>query len=111
MQSFVQPERMILRLITECYGEPATAQEASVKARAGIRLIAFLLAACLYPLQAQSPQAPVAATSVAGSDIGDRINHALKACTLQCTVYIPPGNYSFSVDDTPGAESRLANTS
>jgi parallel beta-helix repeat protein len=68
-----------------------------VKPSAGTRLIIFLLLACLYPLQAQSPQAPVAATSAAGSDIGDRINHALKACNLQCTVYIPPGNYSFSV--------------
>ncbi len=36
------------------------------------------------------------ATSAAGSDIGDRINHALKSCGLQCTVYIPPGNYSFA---------------
>jgi Right handed beta helix region len=38
----------------------------------------------------------VAATSVAGTDIGDRVNHALKSCALQCTVYIPAGNYSFS---------------
>ena len=43
------------------------------------------------------PQAPLTATSVAGSDIGDRVNHALKSCALQCTVYIPAGNYSFSV--------------
>ena len=42
------------------------------------------------------PHAPVAATSAAGIDIGDRVNHALKSCALQCTVYIPPGNYSFS---------------
>jgi parallel beta-helix repeat protein len=69
-------------------------QEASVRARAG--MTAFLLAASLYTLQAQPPQAPVTATSAAGSDIGDRINHALKTCALQCTIYIPPGNYSFS---------------
>jgi parallel beta-helix repeat protein len=52
-------------------------------------------------LQAQRaaslPQAPLTATSVPGSDIGDRVNHALKSCSLQCTVYIPAGNYSFSV--------------
>ena len=61
----------------------------------------------LYPAGAGAaslPQAPVAATSVAGSDIGDRVNHALKTCALQCTVYIPPGNYSFSVAHPPGAE-------
>jgi hypothetical protein len=65
-----------------------------------VRLIAFLLAASLYPatLHAQAlPQAAVPATSASGSDIGDRINHVLKSCALQCTVYIPPGNYSFSV--------------
>ncbi len=67
-----------------------------------MRLIAFLLAASLYPLTlhtqvSSTPQAAVPATSAAGSDIGDRINHALKTCVLQCTVYIPPGNYSFSV--------------
>jgi parallel beta-helix repeat protein len=66
------------------------------------RLIAFLLAASLHPgsLHTQtssSPPAAVSATSVAGSDIGDRINHALKSCALKCTVYIPPGNYSFSI--------------
>jgi parallel beta-helix repeat protein len=38
----------------------------------------------------------VAATSATGVDIGDRINHALKSCALQCTVYIPAGNYSFA---------------
>jgi parallel beta-helix repeat protein len=42
-----------------------------------------------------SPQTPVLATNAAGSDIGDRVNNALKACALQCTVYIPAGNYSF----------------
>jgi parallel beta-helix repeat protein len=67
-----------------------------------VRLIAFLLAATLYPvsLHAQTsplPQAAVPATGASGSDIGDRINHALKSCALQCTVYIPPGNYTFSV--------------
>jgi parallel beta-helix repeat protein len=65
-----------------------------------VRLIAFLLAASLYllNLHAQAlPQAAVPATSAAGTDIGDRVNHALKTCALQCTVYIPPGNYSFSV--------------
>ena len=52
-------------------------------------------------LQAQRaaslPQGPLTATSVPGSDIGDRVNHALKSCSLQCTVYIPAGNYSYSV--------------
>jgi parallel beta-helix repeat protein len=72
-----------------------------VSVSAGTRLITFLLAASLYPgtphaQQASSAQTPVLATSVAGSDIGDRINHALKACALQCTVYIPAGNYSFA---------------
>jgi parallel beta-helix repeat protein len=66
----------------------------------GFRLIAFCLAASLYAgsLRAQQPslQAPLVATSVAGSDIGDRVNHALKSCALQCTVYIPAGNYSYS---------------
>ena len=38
----------------------------------------------------------VNAASVSGKDIGERINHALKACALQCTVYIPTGNYSFA---------------
>ena len=45
---------------------------------------------------AVAAQGPIAATSVAGADIGDRVNHALKSCALQCTVYIPAGNYSFS---------------
>jgi hypothetical protein len=72
-----------------------------VRASAGFRLIALLLAVCvragaLQTHTASSPQAPVAATSVAGTDIGDRVNHALKSCALQCTVYIPPGSYSFS---------------
>jgi Periplasmic copper-binding protein (NosD) len=72
-----------------------------VRASAGFRLIALLLAVCVRAgaLQthiAASAQAPVAATSVAGTDIGDRVNHALKSCALQCTVYIPTGNYSFS---------------
>jgi nitrous oxidase accessory protein NosD len=72
-----------------------------VRASAGFRLIALLLAVCvragaLQTHTASSPQAPVAATSVAGTDIGDRVNHALKSCARQCTVYIPPGSYSFS---------------
>jgi parallel beta-helix repeat protein len=66
-----------------------------------IRVMALLLLASVYPSSSQtrapsSPQAPVAATSAAGIDIGDRINHALKSCALQCTVYIPAGNYSFA---------------
>jgi parallel beta-helix repeat protein len=73
-----------------------------VSASAGTRLITiFLLAASLYSRnlhaqQTSSTRTPVLATSAAGSDIGDRINHALKACALQCTVYIPAGNYSFA---------------
>jgi parallel beta-helix repeat protein len=65
-----------------------------------VRRIAFLLAASLFhvTLYAQAlPQAAVPATSAAGSDIGDRVNHVLKTCALQCTVYVPPGNYTFSV--------------
>ena len=53
-----------------------------------------------YPARAARllcPRQPLTATSVPGSDIGDRVNHALKSCSLQCTVYIPAGNYSFSV--------------
>lgn len=42
------------------------------------------------------PAAPLAATSFTGTDIGDRVNQALKSCSLQCTVYIPAGNYSFN---------------
>jgi nitrous oxidase accessory protein NosD len=68
-----------------------------------IKLIVFFLAASLQAgtlsgqqRPATSPQAPVPATSVAGSDIGDRVNNALKSCALQCTVYIPAGNYSFA---------------
>jgi Right handed beta helix region len=72
-----------------------------VRARTRIRVMALLLVTSVYPSSSQthaasSPVAPVPATSVAGSDIGDRVNHALKSCALQCTVYIPAGNYSFS---------------
>lgn len=75
--------------------------EASVRVSGGFRLIAILVAASVYPgalhtFAAVAPQGPVAATSVAGTDIGDRVNHALKSCAAQCTVYIPAGNYSFS---------------
>jgi Right handed beta helix region len=72
-----------------------------VRASTRIRVMALLLVTSVYPSSSQthaasSPVAPVPATSVAGSDIGDRVNHALKSCALQCTVYIPAGNYSFS---------------
>jgi parallel beta-helix repeat protein len=72
-----------------------------VRASAGLRLIALLAAASVCPSTlpthaAVAAQGPIAATSVAGADIGDRVNHALKSCALQCTVYIPAGNYSFS---------------
>ncbi|MEA2541251.1 MAG: hypothetical protein QOH35_2617 [Acidobacteriaceae bacterium] len=72
-----------------------------MRASVGLRLIALLVAASVHQgalptLAAVAPQAPVAATSVAGTDIGDRVNHALKSCALQCTVYVPAGNYSFS---------------
>jgi parallel beta-helix repeat protein len=72
-----------------------------VRASAGLRLIALLAAASVSPSilpthAAVAAQGPIAATSVAGTDIGDRVNHALKSCALQCTVYIPAGNYSFS---------------
>jgi parallel beta-helix repeat protein len=76
--------------------------ETPVKLSADMKLIALFLSAsvCLDWLSAQqrdatSPPAPLSATSIAGSDIGDRVNHALKSCALQCTVYIPAGNYSF----------------
>ncbi len=70
-------------------------------ASARIRLMALLLLASVYPSSSQTPApsgppAPVAATSAAGIDIGDRVNHTLKNCALQCTVYIPAGNYSFA---------------
>jgi parallel beta-helix repeat protein len=77
--------------------------EEAVNVGARIGLIALLVVASLPIgiLQAQRgpslPQEPLAATSVPGTDIGDRVNHALKSCSLQCTVYIPAGNYSFSV--------------
>ena len=64
-----------------------------------IRLIAFFTRVCTrpqctdrQPLRHKRPSA----TSVAGNDIGDRVNRALKSCALQCTVYIPAGNYSFA---------------
>jgi hypothetical protein len=41
-------------------------------------------------------QSPLFANSIPGTDIGDRVNHALTSCGLQCTVYIPAGNYSFA---------------
>jgi parallel beta-helix repeat protein len=73
-----------------------------MKQKKCIGLFAFLLFA-MYSgtLRAQqrtgtSSQTPIMATSVAGVDLGDRINKALKACALQCTVYIPAGNYSFA---------------
>jgi hypothetical protein len=61
-------------------------------------LIANLNRGVLCAAQQAAPlrEAPLTATSVAGSDIGDRVNHALTSCGMQCTVYIPPGNYSFS---------------
>ena len=65
-----------------------------------IKLIACVTAglysAAVFGQAAPSPQAPVPATSVVGSDIGDRVNRTLKSCALQCTVYIPAGNYSFA---------------
>ncbi len=72
-----------------------------MRGNAGIKFIAFVLAAGLnqavsYPQSGSPPRTPVMATSVAGIDIGDRVNHALKTCALQCTVYIPAGNYSFA---------------
>lgn len=72
-----------------------------MRASTRIRVMALLLVASVNRGSSQkhaasSPVAPVPATSVAGSDIGDRVNHALKSCALQCTVYIPAGNYSFS---------------
>jgi parallel beta-helix repeat protein len=72
-----------------------------VRASAGLRVIALLAAASVCPSTlpthaAVAAQGPIAATSVAGTDIGDRVNHALKSCAMQCTVYIPAGNYSFS---------------
>jgi parallel beta-helix repeat protein len=71
-----------------------------VRASTRIRVMGLLLLASVYPSSSQipaasPPQAPVAATSATGVDIGDRVNHALKSCALQCTVYIPAGNYSF----------------
>jgi parallel beta-helix repeat protein len=74
-------------------------EEASVSVRVCIKVIGLLAGLCSAALQGQGvslPQAPLAATSVTGRDIGDRINRALKSCALQCTVYIPAGNYSFS---------------
>jgi parallel beta-helix repeat protein len=72
-----------------------------VRASTRILVVGLLLLASGYPNSSQThaaslPQAPVAATSATGVDIGDRINHALKSCALQCTVYIPAGNYSFA---------------
>jgi parallel beta-helix repeat protein len=71
-----------------------------VKVRTCLRSITFFLTASLttntLPAQQPSLQAPLVATSIAGSDIGDRVNHALKSCGLQCTVYIPAGNYTYS---------------
>lgn len=77
-------------------------QEAIVRTNTRISLTALFLVSSVCsiasPLRAQTvsaPKAPLVATTVAGSDIGDQVNHALKSCGLQCTVYIPAGNYSF----------------
>jgi parallel beta-helix repeat protein len=75
----------------------------SLNTSPAIRVVVLLLAVGL-PLgtvdaqqsPAGPPATPVLATSAAGTDIGDRVNHALKDCGLQCTVHIPAGNYSFS---------------
>jgi parallel beta-helix repeat protein len=70
-----------------------------VNADVRIRLLAVLgsIALSSVTLPGQSlPAAPLVATSVAGSDIGDRVNKALKSCSLQCTVYVPAGNYSYN---------------
>jgi parallel beta-helix repeat protein len=74
----------------------------NVGARIGLIVLLVVASLRVGNLLAQSkasslPQAPLTATSVAGSDIGDRVNHALKSCSLQCTVYIPAGDYSYSV--------------
>jgi hypothetical protein len=79
----------------------AVAKGVLLRVSARIRWMVFCVSAglCATPLHSQvstSPRGPVAVTSTAGSDIGDRINHALKSCGLQCTLYIPPGNYSYS---------------
>ncbi len=73
-----------------------------MKAKIGLTLITLLLCvrSSVITLYAQvqgasTPQGPLVATSVAGADIGDRVNHALKSCGMQCTVYIPAGNYTF----------------
>src|ERR1700756_3924699 len=72
----------------------------SVKLGASIKLVILLLVMSLHTeiasAQVVAPQGPVVATTAAGSDIGDRVNHALRSCALQCTVYIPAGNYSFA---------------
>jgi nitrous oxidase accessory protein NosD len=83
-----------------------------VRFAAHIRWTVSFLAVSLCPIRPQAQQPPrsgpqgammpgmVNAMSVSGKDIGERINHALKACALQCTVYIPPGNYSFTTSIT-----------
>jgi hypothetical protein len=76
------------------------ALEIILKIGTRILLTSAFLVSSLNPGAAQQAvplrEAPLAATSVAGGDIGDRVNHALASCARQCTVYIPPGNYSFS---------------
>jgi nitrous oxidase accessory protein NosD len=83
-----------------------------VRLAAYIRWTVPLLALSFCPIGLRAQQPPPAlpqpammpgmvnAASVSGKDIGERINHALKACALQCTVYIPPGNYSFATTIT-----------
>jgi hypothetical protein len=42
------------------------------------------------------PRGPVSVMTAGGNDIGERINRALGNCGMQCTLYIPPGNYSYA---------------
>ena len=74
-------------------------------ASADTSLVASLYSQHLDAQRIFSPARRVLATSVAGSDIGDRINHALKACALQCTVYIPAGKLLLCHHDHAGVES------
>ena len=83
-----------------------TAEESGRRAVMNMSFRMFLLLGCLafdrggYVLAQRAVvaplQAPLSANSVPGKDIGDRVNQALKSCGLQCTVYIPAGNYSFA---------------
>ena len=57
---------------------------------------AFAVAALLFMFRALVQAQLTVPIAPAGSDIGAQINAAFTACSFNCVVAIPPGNYSYS---------------